>query len=57
MWVGVKDSDIITACRLVLFRALILTGPLLFQPCVGSQGSHVLEIIRPRAAADGVCRR
>lgn len=56
-WVGVKDSDIISACRLVLFRALMLTGPLLFQRCVGSQGSHVLEIIRPRAAADGVCRR
>ncbi|CAB1428824.1 unnamed protein product [Pleuronectes platessa] len=31
--------------------ALILTGPLLFQHCVGSQGSHVLEIIHPRAAA------
>lgn len=31
---------------------LILTGPLLFQHCVGSQGSHVLEIIHPRAAAD-----
>lgn len=27
---GVKDSDIITACRLVLFRAPILTGPPLF---------------------------
>lgn len=53
---GVKDSDIITACRLVLFRAPILTGPLLFQRCVGSQGSHVLEIIHPRAAADGVSR-
>lgn len=53
---GVNDSDIITARRLVLFRALILTGPLLFQRCVGSQGSHVLEIIHPRAAADGVSR-
>lgn len=53
---GVKDSDIITACRLVLFRALMLTGPLLFQRCVGARGSHVVEIIRPRAAADGVCR-
>lgn len=28
-----------------------LTGPLLFQRCVGSQGSHVLEIIHPRAAS------
>lgn len=32
--------------------ARILTGPLLFQLCVGSQGSHVLEIIHPRATAD-----
>lgn len=31
-------------------RETELTGPLLFQPCVGSQGSHVLEIIHPRAA-------
>lgn len=56
-WVGVKDSDIMAARRLGLFRAPAPTGPLLFQRCVGSRGSHVLEIIRPRAAADGVCRR
>lgn len=37
--------------------APILTGPLLFQHCVGSQGSHVLEIIHPRATADGGSRR
>lgn len=53
VWVGVNDSDIIAACRLVLSSTgPILTGLLLFQSCVGSQGSHVLEIIHPRAPAD-----
>lgn len=55
-WEGASGCDIISARSLVLFQHPSTDRSSIVPACVGSQGSHVLEIIHPRAAADGGSR-